>query len=123
MCKIYMSNKDKAEWYSQRWQKKCRSYNTIRVFTKEITILDWINVEEIEMYGIQKENFPEYNEEIYISEDYKFNEDWKKTVKQIEVITKEIFNIVWESQKSESSAELYDLRWTLAENDIQDEIL
>ena len=84
---------------------------------KEIAILNWINVEEVDMYDTQKEDFSEYNEEIYISEDYEFNEDWKKTVKQIEVIVKKVFNIIQESQKSESSAELYDFRWISTKND------
>ena len=43
------------------------------VFTKEITILDQINVEEVNTHNIQKENFSEYNEEVYISKDYEFN--------------------------------------------------
>ena len=46
----------------------------IKIFTKEIATLNQINVEEVDTYGIQKENFSEYNKEVYISEDYKFNE-------------------------------------------------
>ena len=98
------------------------------------------------MHDIQKKNFSEYNEEIYISEDYKYNEAskeetltsedvyykneiikqrkvWKKTVKQIKIIVKKVFNVVWKSQKSESSIELYNFRWILAENDTQNEVL
>ena len=157
MCKVYINNKDRIEWYSQKWQKKHRSYNTTEVFTKEIMTFDQINIEEINTHNTQKENFPKYNKEVYISEDYKFNKAsreeiltlkciyhknkntqnnrksknkiirqkkiWKKTVKQIKAIVKKVFNIVWKSQKSESPTELYNSRWILAENDIQDKVL
>ena len=52
MCKVYMSDKDKVEWYSQKQQKKCELYDMTEVFMKEIATLDWINVEEIDIYGI-----------------------------------------------------------------------
>ena len=145
----------------------------IEVFTKEITTLDWIDIEEIDTHNTQKENFPEYNKEVYVSEDYEFNEAnkkkililkyryckdrkfnnnetkvlvtmmtrdtldnkksknkiieqkevWKKAVKQIETIMKKVFNIVWKLQKSESSMKLYNLKWILTENNIQNMIL
>ena len=50
------------------------------VFTKEITILDQINVEEINTHDVQKENFSEYNEEVYIFKDYKFNKASEKEI-------------------------------------------
>ena len=43
-----------------------------KVLTKEVVILDQINIEEIDIHDIQKENFSEYNEEIYI---FKNNEE------------------------------------------------
>ena len=122
MCRVYINNKDEAEWYSQKQQKKHRLYDTIRVFTKEIVILDQIDIEEVNTHGIQKENFPEYNKEVYVfknnEEDIKQDEAWKKAVKQIKIITKEVINIVWKSQKSEWSTVLYNSKWTSAENDI-----
>ena len=74
ICEIYMSDKNEVRWYSQKQQKKHRSYNITEVSIKEIAILEQINVEEVDIHGTQKEDFPEYNKEIYISEDYKFNE-------------------------------------------------
>ena len=102
----------------------------IEVFTKEIVILNQINVEKINTHDIQKEDFSEYNEEVYIFKNYEFNEEiirqkkaWKKAVKQIKIIAKKVINTVWKLQKSESSTKLYDFRWTSAENDIQDTVL
>ena len=130
MCKIYMNNKDEVRWYSQKWQKRHELYNTIKMPTKEIATLDWIDVEEINTHDIQEENFPEYNKKVYIFKNYEFNKEiirqkkvWKEAVKQIEIITKKVINIVWKSQKSEPSTKLYDFRWTLAKNDIQDTVL
>ena len=86
MYRVYINDKDEAEWYLQKWQKKCELYDMIRVLTKKITIFDWINVEKIDIYDIQKEKFSEYNEEVYVSKNYEFNEEvikqektWKKT--------------------------------------------
>ena len=45
---------------------------------KEITTFNQIDVEEIDTHSIQKKSFPEYNEEIYIFKDYKFNEASKE---------------------------------------------
>ena len=98
----------------------------IRVLIKEIVILDWISVKEIDIHSIQEENFPEYNEEVYVSENDKIiehKEIWKKAVKQIEIITKKTVDIVWKSQKLELSTELYNFRWTLAEDNIWDIVL
>ena len=67
MCKVYINNKNKAEWYSQRWQRECELYNITEISTKEIVILDQIKIEETDIYDIQKEDFPEYNEEAYVS--------------------------------------------------------
>ena len=52
MCRVYISNKNEAEWYSQKWQKKCEMYNMTEVSTKEIIILDWINVKEVNIHSI-----------------------------------------------------------------------
>ena len=52
MCRVYMSDKDEVEWYSQKQQKKHRSYNTIRVFTKEIAVLDQTDIEEVNTHNI-----------------------------------------------------------------------
>ena len=46
-----------------------------KVLTKRIAILDQINIEEIDIHDIQKEDFSEYNEEIYVSENYEFNKE------------------------------------------------
>ena len=170
---MYISDKNKTEWYSQKWQKRYELYNMTEVFTKEIAIFNWINVEEIDTCGTQKENFPEYNKEIYIFKNYEFNEAdekkiliskcvycknrklsndkaktfitvmtkdaqdnkkfkneiieqkkvWKKAVKQIKIIMKKVFNIIWKSQKLKSSTELYNSEWVLIKNDTWDIIL
>ena len=126
MCRVHISDKNEVEWYSQKQQKKHELYNTTKVFIKKIVTLEQIDVEEIDIHDIQKENFLKYNKEVYISENDKIfrqKENWKKAVKQIEIIVKEIINTVWKSQKSELSTELYNFRWTLAEDDTQDIIL
>ena len=114
MCKVYINNKDEAEWYSQKQQKKHELYDMTEVFTKKIAILNWINIEKVDTHDIQKENFPEYNKEVYVSENNKEiieqKEIWKKAVKQIEIIVKKVINTVWKSQKLESSTELYNSR-------------
>ena len=116
MCKVYMNDKDKVRWYSQKWQKKCELYNTIRILMKEIETFNWINIEEINTHSIQEENFPEYNKEVYVFKNYKFSEiieqkkTWREAVKQIKIIAKKAFNTVWKSQKSEPSTELYNSR-------------
>ena len=66
MCRVYISDKDEAEWYSQKWQKKHRLYNITKVFMKKIVTFNWIDVEKINIHSTQKENFPEYNEEVYV---------------------------------------------------------
>ena len=127
MCRIHISNKDKAKWYSQKWQKRHRLYNMIRVLMKKIAIFNWINIEKIDTHGTQKENFPEYNKEIYVfkndKETIKQKKIWKEAVKQIKIIVKKVINTVWKSQKSEPSTELYNFRWTSAKNDIWDTVL
>ena len=40
MCRVYMNDKNKVRWYSQKWQKKCELYDMIRVLTKEVATLD-----------------------------------------------------------------------------------
>ena len=75
MCRVYMNDKDEAEWYSQKQQKRCELYNMIEVFMKRIAIFDQIDVEKVNTHGIQKEDFSEYNEEVYVFKNYKFNEE------------------------------------------------
>ena len=127
MCRVYINNKDEIEWYLQKQQKKYELYDMIEVFTKKIATLNQINIEKIDIHNTQKEDFSEYNEEVYV---FKNNEEvieqkkaWKETVKQIKIITKKVINIVWKSQKSESSTKLYNFKWTSAENDIWDTVL
>ena len=52
MCRVYINNKDEAEWYLQKQQKKHELYDIIRVFTKKITILDWTDVKKIDTHDI-----------------------------------------------------------------------
>ena len=101
-------------------------YNITEVFTKEIAILNQINVEETDICDTQKEDFPKHNKEVYVFKNNKIirqKEIWKKAVKQIEIIAKKVINVVSKSQKTKSSTELYNFKWISAEDDIQDIIL
>ena len=82
MCRVYISDKDEVRWYSQKQQKKCELYDTTEVSMKRIATLDQINIKEVDIHDIQKEDFSKYNEEVYISEDYKFN---KANIRQKEI--------------------------------------
>ena len=55
-------------------------YDTIKVFTKEIVTFNQINVEEIDIHDAQKENFPEYNEEVYMFKNYESDKADKKEI-------------------------------------------
>ena len=75
MCRVYISDKDEAEWYLQKQQKKCELYDITEVFMKEIATFNWINIEKIDTHSTQKEEFSEYNKKVYVFKNYKFNKE------------------------------------------------